>query len=209
MPAICWYYEVSQLADPGLFERGMAALAWENRREQVMRFRFEKDRQLHLGAGLLLAFALRRAGASDLTLRVQEYGKPALADRPDIHFNLSHSGSLAVCAVSEYPVGVDVEKLRSADRGVALRCFQPREQAWMERSADKGRAFTRLWTRKESYMKLLGVGLSRPLDSFSVLPGEPVENGAVFFEHDLDGHLICACTFSSAEAVFQEWRFSP
>ena len=47
-----------------LFSRGLSLLPWEERREQVMRFRFAKDRRLCLGAGLLLAYALCRAGAS-------------------------------------------------------------------------------------------------------------------------------------------------
>ena len=67
-PVVCWTCDVGPLADPARFARGMAALPWADRREKVMAFRFDRDRRLCLGAGLLLAHALRRAGAKNLAL---------------------------------------------------------------------------------------------------------------------------------------------
>ena len=194
---ICWYCDVFPLSDPALFSRGMSSLPWKERREQVMHFRFEKDRRLCLGAGLLLAHALRQIGVSDLSLHRLPNGKPILASCPDIHFNLSHSGTLAVCAISDQPVGVDVEALQSADPDIAAMCFQSREREWMNRSNDPIRAFTRLWTRKESYLKLLGTGLSHPLNSFCVIPGEDIPAGCVFSEQEEDGYIINVCTYQS------------
>ena len=107
MLTVCWYCDVRPLSDPELFAAGLSGLPWEERREKVSRFLFEKDRRLCLGAGMLLAHALREAGAADLRLSTMPEGKPVLADRPDIHFNLSHSGTLAVCAVSGLPVGAN------------------------------------------------------------------------------------------------------
>ena len=204
MNTICYYYDVSALSQPERFAQGLAALPWEERRERILRYRFDRDRLLSLGAGLLATYALREAGAEDLTLSYGEQGKPALLFHPDLHFNLSHSGTLAVCAVSDRPVGADVETLNRAKPAVARRCFQPRELEWMERSLDWDRAFTRLWTRKESYLKQLGTGLAREMDSFSVLPGEPMENGAVFTEAEISGHLICVCT-AGQKAEIIEW----
>lgn len=207
MSVTCWYYDVRPLASPELFSLGLSLLPWEARREQVMRFRLDRDRRLCLGAGLLLAFALRRAGATDLSLRRQPDGKPECARHPEIHFNLSHSGTLAVCAVSHRPVGVDVERIQSGGAGVEAMCFQPLERAWLDQSADHSRAFTRLWTRKESYLKLLGTGLSRPPRSFSVWPGEAMPEGARFFERKIENHLICVCTAEAGETDFRQWRF--
>lgn len=68
MGITCWVCDVRPLSDPALFSQGMSLLPWEERRVQVMRFRFDKDRRLCLGAGLLLAHALRHAGATDLSL---------------------------------------------------------------------------------------------------------------------------------------------
>ena len=206
MTVTCWYCDVRPLANPSLFARGMAALPWAERREQVMRFHFEKDRLLCLGAGLLLAHALRRAGARDLSLRRLPNGKPVPVNAPGIHFNLSHSGTLAVCAVSDQSVGVDVEVIQRADPGVVAMCFQPSEQAWLNRSDDPCRAFTRLWTRKESYLKLLGTGLSHPLDSFAVLPAEKTPDGVAYYEKKIAGHLLCVCAPQSDAVIFKECR---
>ena len=104
----CYYYDVSALSSAERFEQALASLPWEERREKILRYRFEKDRRLSLGAGLLAAYALREAGAEDLALQTGEYGKPELLFYPNIRFNLSHSGTLAVCAVSDRPVVVYV-----------------------------------------------------------------------------------------------------
>ena len=206
MSVICWYYDVRQLTDSSLFARGMSVLPWEERREQVMRFRFDKDRRLCLGAGLLLAYALRQAGATDLSLCRLSNGKPVLTNAPNIHFNLSHSGTLATCAVSAQPVGVDVEVLQNADPGVVAMCFQPIEQEWINQADDQRRAFTRLWTRKESYLKLRGTGLTCPPDSFCVLPGKDAPDGISYSEMDEADHMICVCTQQNNAVVFKRWE---
>lgn len=204
MSVICRYCDVSALSDADLFLRGMKALPWQTRRESIMRLRFDKDRRLSLGAGLLAAYALRQAGAECFDLWQTENHKPFLAAHPEIHFNLSHSGKLAVCAVSDQPVGVDVEELRQSPAGVAQHCFQPRELAWMNASRDRDLAFFRLWTRKESFLKLSGIGLGRSMNSFSVLPGENMEDGAVFTEWEKEEHLICVCAAGQQTAALRK-----
>lgn len=202
----CWVCDVTALEDPLLFSKGMAALPWKERREKVERFRFAEDRRRCLGAALLALHALRQAGAEDLRIAVNEYGKPALAGCQGIHFNLSHSGKLAVCAVSGHPVGADVEAPgRDFDR-IASYCFRQDEQEWMSRSENKNRDFLRLWTRKESYVKLLGVGLSCPVSSFSVLPGGEKEREVTFSEWETDGYRICVCSFEKQPVRFLQWR---
>jgi 4'-phosphopantetheinyl transferase len=76
-----------------------------------------------------------------IRLEESEHGKPRLAEAPQrLRFNLSHSGELALVAVSgEFEVGVDVERVR------------PR----------RGEAFYRRWARHEAHVKCLGVGLLR------------------------------------------------
>ena len=193
MSVICWYWDVSLLADPGLFSKGMSALPWAERREKVMRFRYEKDRRLCLGAGLLAAWALRRAGADNLSMTMGKYGKPGLKMHPGIHFNLSHGGNLVVCAVSDVPVGIDVETGHRYDPGVTARCFQPDEIALIKNAPDPDKAFTRMWVRKESLLKRMGTGLSCPPASVSVLPGKAAKDGSAFSEWERQGHMICVC----------------
>jgi 4'-phosphopantetheinyl transferase len=93
------------------------------------------------------------------------HGRPALAgaDR-SVQFSLSHSGDLVLVAVAGVPIGVDVEELSeeqvAADLSTRLHPAEQREIT----AADQPRlAFTRVWTRKEAYLKGIGIGLSRGL----------------------------------------------
>lgn len=97
-----------------------------------------------------------------------------------MQFNLSHSGEMALVAVTRLgAVGVDVEQVRPLDdmMGIAGQFFAPGERARLAEmpSPHRQRAFFDCWTRKEAYIKGIGLGLSRPLDQFEVAfaPGEP------------------------------------
>ena len=223
----CLYMRTDLLTDPELFARELAALPWEERRDRIERIRSDANKRLHLAAGILAAKALRDAGATDLKLSAGEYGKPYLTFSGNLHFNLSHSGDYALCAVSDTPVGADVEKPRRLRPDVVRRCMRPEEIRWLEESSDPDRAFTRLWTRKESYVKMTGAGLACPFDSFSVLTQgglpdskEHVETpkrstqeeaagiGAMachFTEREIDGHFFCVCTEKTGEVIFEEF----
>ncbi|MFQ3592685.1 MAG: 4'-phosphopantetheinyl transferase superfamily protein [Gemmataceae bacterium] len=102
-------------------------------------------------------------------------GKPILADLPterQVHFNLSHSGRGMVLAVSRtHEVGVDLEWLRPREsyRELAARYFTSEEVA---RVTDL-RSFYEIWTRKEAFLKALGLGLAGGLQGFAVNAGEP------------------------------------
>lgn len=129
-------------------------------------------------------------------------GKPYLKDYPGVQFNLSHSGGWGVCALSKTAVGVDVEMVRPLRQQVAKRFFTPVEQEWLsKRPAEE---FFRLWTRKESFTKAQGKGLTLPLDSFSVLDDVLFRDGIAwyFHEHPIDGGFLTLCCQQS-EAEFR------
>src|SRR4051794_18129928 len=111
-----------------------------------------------------------RADARSLRLSVEAAGKPVLAAEPGgrapLHFNVSHSGAVAVYAFATRPVGVDVELARRSglrrDRvALARRAFGPpsaERLARLDREAQEGE-FLRLWTRHEAALKLCGDGI--------------------------------------------------
>ena len=107
---------------------------------------------------------------SRLTIITNAFGKPELANFPDVHFNISHSENCVVCAVSSQPIGVDVEKIKPIDYSMTKICFSENERLQLIQRLDNDRLdyFFRLWTMKESYIKALGTGLSKELTSFSV-----------------------------------------
>lgn len=110
--------------------------------------------------------------AAALTFSVGKHGKPCLtgiADTP--HFNLAHSGELALCAVADHPVGVDLERVRPLANmpQMAEMSFTDQERAalWSLDEPARIAAFFRLWTRKEAIMKAHGAGF-RLAKSFTV-----------------------------------------
>ncbi len=98
-------------------------------------------------------------------LKYGEHGKPELADQAgDIHFNLAHSGPLAILAVScGSPVGVDVERIQSRKYmlGIAKRMFSTENFTLLESLSGSARTrlFCHLWTGLEARHKCLGTGL--------------------------------------------------
>jgi 4'-phosphopantetheinyl transferase len=107
-------------------------------------------------------------------------GKPALRDSSRIRFNTSHSGEMALYALTVgCELGVDVEQFRALDdpESIASRFFSPSEASELLslNPEERGTAFFRCWTRKEAYVKAIGDGLTIPLNCFQVtlLPGVP------------------------------------
>lgn len=103
--------------------------------------------------------------AGSIELIRGEHGKPRLAVDPErLAFNLSHSGALALVAVSRgREVGVDLEREKPGRDLVALaeRALAPEQAAAVRAAAeeDRARLFHRLWARHEARVKCLGVGL--------------------------------------------------
>ena len=131
-----------------------------------------EGRQQSFAASLLLEYVVKRLfpkAEHPLEVAIAQGGKPYLAKEPDIHFNLSHSGDWAVCAISSSPVGVDIQQCRSFKPNIADRFFHPDEVQYLSAlpPAERETAFYTLWTLKESYVKADGRGL-RLLRQFCV-----------------------------------------
>lgn len=95
-----------------------------------------------------------------------ENGKPYAGGTA--FFNISHSGSFAAIAVSDCEVGVDIERIRNVNLGIAEK-FSGGEREYIQSAENPQKAFFEIWTAKEAYLKKCGTGLTVPLDSFSVI----------------------------------------
>ena len=192
------------------------ALQRPERREKVDRMRFDRGKRLTLGAGIVMEAALEFAGVSDMSVMIDPHGKPVLAgsretsvagssdsvsDLLPTHdqdvfpcfFNISHTKNIAVCAVSDREVGIDVEHKRELKDPLIRRAFTPKEIVYAEKlnmndinpvkaghedqggqsfglSDDQLTYYTRLWTIKESVMKWYGLGLALPPEDIEVRP---------------------------------------
>ena len=186
------------LPDAASLAAALASLPdWRRRKAEA--FRFEADRRRSVAVWLLLRQMLAERGldADSLPVSEDEFGKPAFEASLGIHFNLSHGGERVMAAVSDRPVGCDVERIVPFDEGVARECLTDRELTWVKRAqpgSDRDRAFIRLWVRKEAYVKAVGRGLGIDLKSVSLLPDESPQ-GWSFRDFDFaDGHLGCVAS---------------
>lgn len=160
------------LKDTVLFQKRYREVP-ESRREKIDRICSEQDKRLSLGAWLLLQKGLADYGidVKNIRLGYGVNGKPFLKDYPDLFFNLSHSGERVMCAVSAHEIGCDVEKIKENNLKVAKRFFQEKEYEQIinqETPQKRLEMFYRMWTLKESFMKVTGMGMKLPLDSFMI-----------------------------------------
>jgi 4'-phosphopantetheinyl transferase len=110
---------------------------------------------------------------SEITFEYNSFGKPYLKGSSGFHFNIAHSGDWVIAGMDTMPLGIDVEQVCENEyMDIAERFFTEKECRWLLDRHDSERldSFYVLWTLKESYVKMLGKGLSIPLNSFSVIP---------------------------------------
>ena len=89
----------------------------------------------------------------------QEGGKPFFPQKPDLQFNVSHSGDFALCGAGSAPLGVDIETVRPRREGLAKYICSPAEYAWYERLGGDWESLYTIWTLKEARVKCTGKGL--------------------------------------------------
>jgi 4'-phosphopantetheinyl transferase len=171
-------------------------IAWEStlsadEHARANRFAFHRDRNAYVTTRAALRELLGQylsTPPAEIQFHYADRGKPTLLQRaqaptagdPPVHFNVSHTRSLALLAFSsDRRLGIDVEQIRPIDNweDIARRFFSQTELAELRAlppdQRDEG--FYTCWTRKESYIKARGEGLHLPLDSFDVTltPGVP------------------------------------
>ena len=126
----------------------------------------------------LLAYALKSFhGIAPLPpIEISENGKPFLKDR-SFEFNISHSHGRVVLALSDKPVGVDIEHEGRAIPELVRRRFFKDKEATVED-----------WTKFESYSKLSGQGIYS-----AVYP--PIEKDVFIKSYTIaDNYIVSVCT---------------
>jgi 4'-phosphopantetheinyl transferase len=108
----------------------------------------------------------------EIIFSLGERGKPFIQGG-DIEFNMSHTEDLALIAITRaHPIGVDIEFLKSSKYhdSIVQKNYSSQEFAQYQAlpENEKLEAFFRGWTRKEAYIKAIGLGLYYPLEKFTV-----------------------------------------
>jgi len=138
-----------------------------------------------------------------LRLAAGRWGKPYVVGH-ELHFNLAHTRGLCVLAVSDRPVGIDVECATRDLRTAVGRCATPRERRRLTTRpiAD----VVTMWTVKEAYAKALGLG--HRLTFSHLETDEPPAAGPwivrddgelpVDVRHDVPGHVLAVARASGS-----------
>ncbi len=92
-----------------------------------------------------------------LKIATNKDGKPEIESfNKPLFFNISHSKNLVCAAVSDSPIGVDIQVLTDKNIKIANRYFSTEDLKTLNKSTQKSKTFTRLWTIFESRLKLFG-----------------------------------------------------
>lgn len=131
----------------------------------------QREAEHNIGRELCSEALLEHFGISSADIVTNENGKPYLSGN-EAYFNISHSCGAVICAVSDKPIGIDIEYIdhRSSERlrALANRYFTKNEAEYFLKSGSEAEAFYRIWTRKEAYCKLHGFSLADSLSHDTV-----------------------------------------
>ena len=174
-------------------------------RERAERYKFREDRVRCLaGDYLVTELFVRQTGIprEKIEKGFSDYGKPYIRNDPGFHFNLSHSGDYVACAVSDHPVGIDIQQIVAMKRSYGERIFSPRElaEACLEENQDLSEQMIEKWAYKESFAKLKGMGILLPFDEITIAPGGVIRSDGecetCFFQRKRVNRRYCLVTAS-------------
>ena len=140
----------------------------------VEKFKFDKGKATKSISLMFTKYVAERIfGLKNYLLLKNAHGKPYIKDYSKQHFNISHSGNWIICGVSEFELGVDIEEIKPMRDilEIATRFFSIEESTYLISLKSKERqlaVFYEIWTKKESFIKAVGQGLSLSLSSFDV-----------------------------------------
>jgi 4'-phosphopantetheinyl transferase len=173
--------------------------------------------EYHFWGEKLLTFSLLREKGiryREEPITKNPWGKPSMKNHPDIQYSISYSGNCIVCVIGDiYPVGIDVEKIRSFNPYAAQRVCTSTELEAIYSSSCPDREFFRYWTLKESYIKAIGRGLSYPMKNvgFTVGPAGEVASGipncSFWLIEDPEGFITAVCYTNISERQWMNEGF--
>ena len=128
----------------------------------------EKRQEVLCAYGLLLLALRRRQGWTVFPEIVLDAGgKPRFPDHPGVEFSISHTAGAALAALSDRPVGADIERIRP---------LRPETMRRIAGTEDLD-AFFRCWVRREARSKCSGKGVGTMLRT-----EPPLETGEFYWE---------------------------
>ena len=173
------------------------------RRQKIALLKNIKDKRRSLAAAMALDAALKEYGLEErgMEYNVGEQGKPYFRYNPEIRFSLSHSGDYAICSIGSHEIGNDIEIIKSGRERVAQRFFAEEEFDWIYEAQDlreRDDRIFRIWTMKESFLKVTGLGMSLPLKDFAVIVSN---NGSIIMRQNINDITYCIKEYAMPETL--------
>lgn len=157
-------YNISDASEAELSEWFNAMSA--ERKEAVKKIKIPKKQKLKIAADHICRKAVSEfcpVDPNEIEFIISEHGKP-YANNLNVHFNISHSGDLIVCAVSDKEIGIDIEKIRKINPDVSKRFACKNELDYIKTHQN---GLFEIWTLKEAYFKCTGTGLGADIKNVS------------------------------------------
>lgn len=168
-----FYYDITKLSDElYLSELENSDLG---RKKEILKKSNINDRKRSLAGDILVKKYLSKLyGISKEKIEIKKgkHGKPYVLNLP-AHFNVSHSGSYTVVAISDRPIGIDIEIIKDFSAILAKKHFNEDELKYISGTGPSRKkqlmqqSFYQIWTAKEAYLKYMGTGLSGGIGSLS------------------------------------------
>lgn len=136
-----------------------------SRKEHIDTLRKPEDKIRSLCGELLVEKLLAECGITEAKLHRYANGQPYLSGC-DLFVSISHSEDMVACAVSDAPVGIDIQKIRPISPALSRHLCTPEEAEYAGTSLHR---LYEIWTGKEAWFKKQGTGIT-DLKSVNILP---------------------------------------
>jgi 4'-phosphopantetheinyl transferase len=187
------------------------------KKERLQKYRCDIDRKIGAYAEILLRLMISKVtgtGCSDIEIEAGKTGKPYLACTPRLEFNVTHTRNAVAVALSDRPIGVDVERIRQIDLSLARDIFSENELIWLNAdSQNRLCRFFELWTRKEAFVKCSGNGLTDDLKTVDTTVRLSNEIFSTLYFSDYVVSVCAEDTFYGTDAeiiaedeLIEQWR---
>lgn len=124
----------------------------------------------NLGKKLLVKILSDRGcKISNEDIKRTSLGKPYIDNIP-YKFSISYSDNVLVIAIADSDIGVDIEKMdcRKSNKLIVEKFFAENEKDYVRQKVNSRQSFFEIWTKKEAYVKYLGVGIDKNFKKYDV-----------------------------------------
>lgn len=164
--------------------------------QRIKKFRRWQDAQFSLLGRVMLFKGIeevKKQNYDNREIKYTTHNKPYFEDSL-IEFNISHSGEIVVCALSDDDqMGIDIEVITNIELNDFKSQMTQKEWRTVNDSQNQQETFFKYWTQKEAVIKAHGHGLSLPLKSFEISDNTTKINGQLFYlkEVQIDKNYKC------------------